>query len=502
MRDRLTRAVEALRTGDALAAADLAGKAVREQPRLGPAHLLLGRALLELNDPAGAATSLRTAVELTPDSGEAHVALALALQAQGLVEEPYSAFIRALELEPDAPHIQVRAADFLFQHGQLDEAERLYDLAARQGRAEAITGLVNIRERRGDLDDALALLEDNAPALERSLGLRFAAARLMRRKGRSDEALALLEAVSADELTPQAVVALQHALGDVREELGDFDGAFAAWSEANALRDLRFDAEAHAQLLRELAEAYPVDGFGALTRAANGSELPVLVVGAPRSGTSLTEQILSAHPDVHGAGELDDLNEIARTGPYGTAAELDAAAERYLARLRALAAAAGRPDARRVTDKMPHNLLHLGLAAQLLPGARVVYCTRDPLDVGLSIFSRDFHETHDYAADLESIGVFLRRSARLMEHWRAALPLPVFELRYEDLVAAPEDVTRALLDFCGLDWDPAVLEFHRSKRLVHTASYDQVRQPIHARSVRRSHRYAQHLEPLRRGLED
>ena len=499
-RELLLQGAEALRAGDARTAAERAEAILRADPDSGAGHLLHGRALLGLNASARAAEALRRAVKLVPDSSEAHASLGLALQAQGLVEEPFAAFTRALELDPESPRIQVRTADFLFRQGHLDEAQSLYLMAARQDELEALAGLVNVMERRGDLDAALELIEANEAALDHSFGLRLAAARLLRRRGRHEEALARLEAVSPSDLSVQAELSLQYALGDVRDELGDPDAAFAAWRRANELRGLRFDAEAHARRVQALIDAYPPGSFDTLPRAANDSELPILIVGVPRSGTSLTEQILAAHPCVYGAGELDDLNEIARSRPQDAPETLDAAAERYLARLGTLSAGAG-PDIRRVTDKMPHNALHLGLAAQLIPGARVVSCRRDPLDTGLSCFSRDFHETHDYATDLESIGVFIRLHRRLMAHWGRVLPLPIFELRYEELVAEPERVSRELLEFCGLDWDPAVLRFHESGREVRTASYDQVRRPIYTNAMGRAARYARHLDPLRRGLE-
>ena len=289
---------------------------------------------------------------------------------------------------------------------------------------------------------------------------------------------------------------LQHALGDTLDELGDTERAFAAWSEANQLRGIEFDAEAHAARVLDIMNAYPAGSFQSLPRASHDSELPVFIVGVPRSGTSLTEEILASHPDAHGAGEL---NEIASGLRHRSQEALDAAAAPYLARLRELAAESC-PDALRVTDKMPHNFLHLGLAAQLFPRARVVHCVRDPLDAGFSCFTRNFHASHDYATDLGSIGVFIRMHEQLMKHWKAVLPLPIHELRYEDLVEAPERVSRELVEFCGLDWDPAVLRFHESHRPVRTASYAQVRQPIYRTAVGRAKRYERCLEPLRHEL--
>jgi tetratricopeptide (TPR) repeat protein len=499
VREKLIAGVEALQAGDARRAVERAEEAIRAQPEIGAAHLLLGRALFELDRAEQAAAALQKAVELDPDSGEAHASLGSALAEQGFVKEPYQEFIRALELLPDSAHVQLRAGNFLLQQGELVEAESLFALASQHCPVEALTGLVTIRELRGEVDHALALLEQNAEALAHSIGLCLSAARLLRRKGLPGEALALLESVPRERLSSHAEVMLQHALGDALDEVGDTDRAFAAWSKANELRGIEFDVEAHEARVREILERYPAGAFESLPRASHDSELPIFIAGVPRSGTSLVEEILASHPRVHGAGELDELNEIASGMRHDSQEAVETAAACYLDRLRELAAERC-PDALRVTDKMPHNFLHLGLAAQLFPRARVVHCMRDPLDSGFSCFTRNFGASHDYATDQLSIGAFIRLYQELMAHWKAALPLPIHELCYEELVEEPERVSRALVEFCGLDWDPAVLRFYESRRPVRTASYAQVREPIYKTAVGRSRRYQRHLEPLQREL--
>jgi tetratricopeptide (TPR) repeat protein len=499
VREKLIAGVEALQAGDARRAVERAEEAIRAQPELCAGYLLLGRALLEQNEAEQAAAVLRKAVELDPDSGEAHASLGSALAEQGFVKEPYEEFIHALELEPESPHIKLRVGNFLLQRGELIEAESLFVLAGEHSPIEALAGLVTINELRGDVDNALALLERNAEALAHSIGLCLSAARLLRRKGSPVGALGLLESVPRERLSPHAECLLQHALGDTLDEMGDTERAFAAWSKANELRGIEFDVEAHSARVWDILDRYPAGSFQSLPRASHDSELPIFIVGVPRSGTSLTEEILASHPRVHGAGELDELNEIASGMRHDSQEALDAAAACYLDRLQELAAE-DCPDALRVTDKMPHNFLHLGLAAQLFPRARVVHCVRDSLDSGFSCFTRNFGATHDYATDQRSIGVFIRLHEQLMTHWKAVLPLPIHELRYEELVEDPERVAREVVEFCGLDWDPAVLRFYESRRPVRTASYVQVRQPIYKTAVGRARRYQRHLEPLLREL--
>jgi hypothetical protein len=174
---------------------------------------------------------------------------------------------------------------------------------------------------------------------------------------------------------------------------------------------------------------------------------------------------------------------------------LDAVAKRFLENLRAYD-----PDVRHITDKMPHNFLHLGIIAYLLPKARIVHCRRNPPDNCISIFFQNFEGEHPYKWDLETLGRYYRLYERLMKHWERVLPSPMFEVRYEEMVADQESMSRRLIEFCGLEWDDACLEFHKSERSVITASHWQVRQPIYKSSTERWRRYEQHIGPLMEAL--
>ena len=225
------------------------------------------------------------------------------------------------------------------------------------------------------------------------------------------------------------------------------------------------------------------------------------MVGTPPSGTTLTEQILAAHPLGHGCGELPDIALIANqlaamlpaddpaTVPAGLLAE---AATRYLR----AATRKAPPQARCLVDKAPLNFFHLGLVARLFPRARVIWCRRDPRDIAVSVYAENFALDERLATDLGDIGHYINLQTRLMRHWQAQLPLPVMELVYEELALDPEPVARRLVAFAGLEWDPSCLEFHRSERGVQTPSRWQVRQPIYTRSIGRWHRHAEALAPL------
>lgn len=245
-------------------------------------------------------------------------------------------------------------------------------------------------------------------------------------------------------------------------------------------------------------------------RARNQDQTPVFIVGMPRSGTTLIEQILSAHADVYGAGERPALGQV--FAEFGGADEtvaavkriaaldgkvLDTRAERYLTELHSLD-----PTVTRIVDKMPGNFRHLGLMALLLPGARVIACDRDPRDIGLSIFTYRFYGVHAYANDLSDLGWYIGQQRRLMAHWRTALPNPMMTVRLQDLVEDFPGTLRNLLDFLGLPYDAGCERFHEVRRRVRTVSRDQVREKINARGLGRWRVYEHHLGRLIASLRD
>jgi len=398
-------------------------------------------------------------------------------------EEALRCFRRALDGEP---------ASALARAGEIDVLERLGFFDEADTRAEEAVAIVEEETARADLVVRLA--------------------RSRRRAGRLDDAAALLESALADlpPDRPNDESMLRFQLGSIREKQDRHDEAFAEYVRANAAYPGTFDREAHDRLVEDLVTVLDAETLRRLPRASRVSERPLLIVGMPRSGTTLVEQILAAHPLVHGGGELEDLPRLAHglserlgtTTPYPRcvtdldAARIDAIAAAYLERLDAIAPA----DAVRVTDKMPINHRHLGLAHLALPGARVIHCVRDPVDTCLSCFATPLNVTMTFATDLEALGFVHRRYRDLMAHWSSVIDLPILEVRYEDLVADQEEQSRRLVEFAGLDWDDVCLRFHEVERRVATASVEQVRRPMYRSSVGRAARFGAHLDPLRRAL--
>jgi tetratricopeptide (TPR) repeat protein len=373
----------------------------------------------------------------------------------------------------------------------------------------ATAGLAAVLEIEGRHAEGYALLEPGLAAAPPPPGLAVTGARLLRRLGRPADGLRLLERATAA-ASPSDAALLDYTRGDLWEDSGDYPRAFEHYRHANDRLGTGFDPEGFCATVDGLIEFFTPARLAALPRASDNTGVPVFIVGMPRSGTSLVEQALGAHSRVWAGGERTDLfsfvRELAGGDPGAnwpgaldavTPGRLDELAARYLA-----AIPAGGSDApARATDKMPANFLNLGLAALLLPGARVVWCRRDPLDTGLSCYRQNFlSEGMAFARRLEHIALYQLGCQRLMAHWRQVLGLPVHALDYEVLVGDFEAGVGALLDFLELPVEPACLRPDLSDRVVATASYDQVRRPVYASSVGRWRRYERELAPLTSAL--
>lgn len=427
-----------------------------------------------LGYPEGAQHCFRQALALKPDSREAQYGMANSLRFMGKLEESLGIIRTLIKNHPDDTTAIASEADALDRLGRFDEAY------------ERIRMLIDTGEV-------------NAMALE-------VFTRLCRRYDSCAEALQrgeqLLMEYADNEINKQT---LHFSLGKLYDKLDNCDRAFKHFRAANDLTGVPYDHAARVATIDGIINAYNPELFARLSRPALEDKRPVFIVGMPRSGTSLTEQILASHPAVYGAGELNEFNDMAaglayllnsRRGYPDCISELspsvaDKLAKRYKDRLDSFSRKASR-----ITDKMPHNFMNLGLITLLFPGARIIHCTRDPRDTCLSVYFQNFGWLHQYATRLEDLGAYYLEYQRLMQYWESVLDIPILTIEYERMVTAQEDTSRELVEFCGLDWDERCLQYHESERAVATASYDQVRQPIYTRSLARWKHYRQHIGPL------
>jgi hypothetical protein len=327
-----------------------------------------------------------------------------------------------------------------------------------------------------------------------------------RRLTADDPEMARIAALTArTDLPIEERAAAGFAFAKALDDADRYDEAFAAYDAANrayrAAAGDGFDAtDLAGRIDRSLAD-FTAAFFAAVGGWGNPSELPVFIVGLPRSGTSLIEQIAASHSRVFGAGELKTIGEAAvELGPVDapwTQAAVRRAADAHLERLRGLGGGADR-----VIDKLPDNIFMLAVIATLYPAARIIFCRRDPRDIGVSCFFQKFSAgLLTFSYDLADCGRRIRETERLAAHWHRVLPLRWLDVRYESLVADLEGESRRLIEFLGLAWEPACLDFHRTIRTVQTASSWQVRQPLYHRSVGRWRHYERHLGPLLQELD-
>jgi hypothetical protein len=295
-------------------------------------------------------------------------------------------------------------------------------------------------------------------------------------------------------------------MGKYFDDLKNYEQAFHSYRLANELTKrygAKFDKSQLSRHVDRTMSLYDREWLRVARIESTGSERAIFIVGMPRSGTTLAEQILASHPSVFGAGELRFWNDAAAayepstTGGTTAASTIAALAMHYLRQLTDLST-----DALRVVDKMPTNYANLGLIHAALPKARIIHMQRNPIDTCLSIYFQNFSISHAYANDLEDLAHYCAEYLRLMTHWRATLPEgTILDVSYDGLVEDQETWSRKMLEFAGLPWDPRCLDFHRTARTVLTPSKWQVRQKISKSSSGRWRNYESFVEPLRRLLE-
>ncbi len=467
------------------------------------AHGNLGNVLRANGQLEGAVRSHRRALELNPRYAESHNNLGSVLQDLGRLEEAAASFRRATVLKPD----------FALAHGNLGNVLSLLnqaeDCEASCRRAleldptltAAIVQLAEIHAGRGQFGTAEELLR-RAIGIEPDMPEAWAAFARWKKMGSADAGwLNSVQRIVAQPLAPRREVHLRYALGKYFDDTGDYDDAFANYRRANELARIgrpRHDRAQFSHGMERIVQTFDGEWMSRVGAVANASDRPVFVVGMPRSGTTLTEQILASHPAVFGAGELTFWNSAAVR--YAAAREgaedLDTLRQLVEGYLRQLDSLAG--DKARVIDKMPANFLYLGLIHGVLPKAKFIHLRRDPIDTCLSIYFQNFDAKHTYANDLDDLAHYYREYLRLTNHWRQVLPAgTVLDVPYEGLVTDTEGWTRQMLDFIELPWDANCLDYHLNARAVDTASKWQARQKIHRLSVERWRRYERHLGPLR-----
>lgn len=421
--------------------------------------------------------------------------LGAALQVQGKLDEAVAAFDSALAMKPDFADAWGNRGNALKDLGRLDEAVESYDRAvslnpdfavAHYNRGNALRDAGRAAEATDSYEKAIAIQPAFAAA-HRNLAM-------IKRFVPGDPQIPLMEEKQASPLTPDADrMELCFALGKAFEDLGDFDRSFAYFSEGNSLaaKAFEYDIEKDRRLFAEIKAVFSGDsGSANLPTPEPATIRPIFIVGMMRSGTSLTEQILASHSQVHAAGELEIMNRILGTGVSG--ADFGTIRRTYLDEIASIA-----PTNSVVTDKMPLNFRWIGFICEALPEARIVHVKRHPVATCWSIFKHYFPaEGNGYACSLEDLAEYYRLYEDLMSVWQDRYSDRILDLSYEALTESPARETRRLLDFCGLAWEDRCLSFEKTERSVRTSSAVQVRRKIYTGSSEAWRSYAEHLKML------
>jgi tetratricopeptide (TPR) repeat protein len=497
----------------ALARRDEAAASYRRALALGPADIetltQLGNLLRDLGERREALACYAQAVQLDPQRADGHCNLGNLLFELRRTSEAAESFRRALALRADYPQAHLGLAESLRVQGRPADAEASCRaaLALDPDAAEALSFLGELQADRGRFAEAHELFA-RAIALDPTLVSAFCSLAAHRRMTRADTAwLEGTRTLLAKPLPLGHEIHLRYALGKYCDDVGEYDEAFGEYRHANELtmrHGAGYDRAKLTGRVDRLIERFDAAFIRRCQASASDSERPVLIIGMPRSGTSLTEQILASHPAVFGAGEIrfwdDAFTSLERAGPEADAGSLTVdLAREYLERLSARERdSSPSGGAVRVVDKMPANFLYAGLIHAALPRARLIHMRRHPLDTCLSIYFQNFYNVSPFANDLQSLAHYYREYVRITDHWRTVLPpSALLEVPYEGLIEDQEHWTRRMLDFLGLPWEPRCLEFHQTDRVVITASKWQVRQRINSASVGRWRHYERHLGPLR-----
>ena len=546
----LSEAAQCLRQGRAAKAKKLCEQAVALAPHSADAHMVLADTLAARRETDQAKRHYEKATECDKHHFGAWINYGVFMKEIGDFKNAVRCFKNAVMLDGKSTLARYNLAYALFQAEQFSDSAQAFEIFLKMepNFAPAYHTLGVNQELAGDYDAALKSFEKSlqlepnqarcyfrigsvyqvlgrfedaepnyrkAIELSPSFGKSYAALATANRFSDEAEQNEVLDqiatALDGDELDPASRVHFHAAASKLLDQQARYDEAFQHYRAGNDIRDAAIESQhdKESELWAKLQSLYTKEFFSSKPERGDSTERPLFIVGMPRSGTTLTEQILASHPRAFGAGELEALGGALTKSARKLSGQVEY--PDFLGDLssKELAALSGDyldhypEEAKlfdRVTDKLPGNFAHLGTLTLMFPNAKFIYCRRNAIDNCLSCYFQNFSADLWYTFNLEKLAMYYRMHLDLMDHWRAVLPAQIFEVRYEEMTDDPEPIVRAMLEFCDLEWDDACLNFHETERAVKTASIWQVRQPMYKTSVAKWKRYEQHLGPLIEGL--
>jgi tetratricopeptide (TPR) repeat protein len=481
--------------------------ALQLEPELAEVRRSLADTYLKMNRPDDALREITQAVSQGQPSLAMRLSQGNILSAAGRLDDAIACFEQVLQAQPTLAPVLGSLARTLRRNGKFDEAIEAYRklLSQDSDNVEAHFDLGTVFHDLGRTDAALKEFR-KAVRLDADCAKAWhGIATVTKEAFTAEEVTSLLDRQQAADILQDERILLAFALGKQFENSGQHDEAAAQYQTGNPIRraEFDFDIEDHLRTYDNLRTCFDAAFFDMWSEAGLENKSPIFIIGMPRSGTTLVEQILASHPRVHGAGERELLTDsILSTFPItngvdytdtlggATTDNFHSVAKRYLAGFAGV-------EAEFVTDKMPHNFLNVGMIRILFPKASIVHCRRNPRDTCFSIYKHLFRaNSHPYAYELSELARYYNAYEELMRHWESVLPGTIHSVDYEAMIDSQEQTTRELLDACGLEWDPACLEFHKHERPIATLSATQVRQPVYRGSVDAWKNYEKMLEPL------
>lgn len=475
--------------------------------------LLLGWVCSESGAYGEALSSYRNAIKVEPGCADAFLNMGTINQHWNDLPAALDCYHRALELQPDSVAAQYNIGLIHERQGKFDAALESFQKARliNPARNEPTLAKAAVYERMGNAEAALALLLPLIDGGLKSVKAGVTFSRICRDTEQRQHAIEYLELMSRDKLSRKDRIDLHFTLGRLYDRSGDYDAAFKNYQIGNVTHGSEYFNTTDTRYMDALTSVCSKEAFESLPKPETRSNVPLFIVGMPRSGTSLVEQILASHPDAVGGGELPDIMRIASAinqhfGLRGdapapisklTSELVDRYADDYLSVINRISG-----SALHVTDKMPHNYLQLGLIKALFPAAKIIHCVRNPIDTCLSCYFQHFAGTAmPCSYDLVNMGQHYNHYRSVMDYWKDTIGISMHEIRYEELVSDQNAVTRRLIEYCDLNWDDACMDFHDAAHVTRTASYSQVRQALYSNSVERWKKYERHISPLKRVLD-
>lgn len=497
-------------------------EAIRLNPNFYEALNNLGAILIELKRPIEAREIINKALKIDPNSIQLQCNLAGLYRLEDKPDKALKHAKKAYASDPSFLDAIKLMGNMHYLNNEYDEALAFYRKAYAISRDDEITCFIaQILERRGEFDEAHKLIRPIIEAGKTDIDSLLTFSSLSRRFKNESVAIEALERkINNSDIDDTSLIKAHSELGKQYDLLKKYDKAFINYKKANLLeREQNNQVEAlikkthldntNKNDIDKWFKIYPKEFWDNIPCSNNRNMRPIFVIGMFRSGTTLCEQILSSHPDVHGVGELTHINklsyEIGNSKPHDktpasliniTQDKLIKAADSYLSIINNHST-----DAKRIVDKMPTNYIHLGLISKLFPNAHIVHMVRDPRDVCLSMYFQRFGPQMPFTTDLVELANYHLSYQRVMQYWHEVLDIKIHNVVYEELTRDQEKITRNILDFCGLEWDDRCMSFYKTKRDVNTPSYDQVRKPIYKNSVARWKNYEEYLKPLTDRLE-